>query len=166
MAVVQARVTDPRTLAGDVRLEIGTADYQTDQSGSELGLFSVFVAGRSADPGFRDNVVVVLTRFVVDATVDINDLFDHAFNAARAFNEWTEQRADRYPIGTRTSGATVQAGSYLDSSGRWLYTVNKYAAYQRANVAYLLQCTGTTASTDLTTRSTMIDTVGSARLED
>ncbi|EON30620.1 hypothetical protein GTC6_21810 [Gordonia terrae C-6] len=164
MAVVQSRVTDPRTLAGDVQLAIG-ANYRADPSGTDIGLLGLYFAENPAEPLFKDNVALILTRCVVDATVDVNDLFDHAFAEARALSDWTEQRADRFPISTRTQGSTVQAGSYRHN-GAWLFTVNKFEAYQRGNVVYLLQCTATTASTELATWSTLIDTVVSARFDD
>jgi len=166
MAVSHARVTDPRTVAGDVRLDIETAGFRPDPSGSQLGMFALFTTVQGIEPDFKDNLAIVLTRFVVDSTVDVNDLFDHAFVEARSLADWTEQRADRYPITSRTQGASIQAGSYRDSAGRWLYTVNKYEVYQRANVAYLLQCTGTTVSQDISTWSTLIDAVSSVRFDD
>lgn len=166
MAVTQSRVTDPRTLPGDVRIELDAADYRADPAGSHLGLIALFHPRQAPEGDLTDNVAVILTRFVVDATVDVNDLFDHAFTEARTFPNWTEQRAERYPIGARTQGGTLQAGSHRGDSGSWLYSVNKFEAYQRGNVVHLLQCTGTTISTDLATRSILIDTVSSARFDD
>lgn len=166
MAVVRSRVTDPRTLPGDVRIEVDADDYRADPSGTRSGFIGLYVAQQAPEEDFTDNVAVILTRFVVDATVAVNDLFDHAFAEARELPDWTEQRADRYPTSTRTEGTTLQAGSHRRENGSWLYTVTKLEAYQRGNVAYLLQCTGTTISTNLATRSTLIDTVSSARFDD
>ncbi|OUC80952.1 hypothetical protein CA982_00945 [Gordonia lacunae] len=165
MAVVQSRVADPLTLPGDVRIEVDAVEYRADPAGAKMGLIALYLAQQAHEGGFTDNVTVILTRFIVDATVDINDLFDHAFVEAREFPEWTEQRADRYPISTRTEGATIQAGSHRED-GKWLYTVNKFEAYRRGNVAYLLQCTGTTMSTRLEKWSALNDMVSSAHFDD
>lgn len=166
MAVSQSRVVDRRTLAGDIRIQMDDIGYRADPSGAQLGLIGLYLEQQVSERGFTDNIAVILTRFVVDATVEVNDLFDHAFAEARALPDWTEQRADRYPISTRTQGATLQAGSYRRDTGTWLYTVNKFEVYQRSNVVYLLQCTGTTISMDLAKWSTLIDTVTSARFDD
>lgn len=166
MAVSHARVVDPRTIAGDVRLDVDPARFRPDPSGFKLGFFALFSAYQGTETAFRDNVAVVLTRFIVDSTVDVNDLFDHAFVEARSLPDWTEQRADRYPITSRTQGASIQAGSFRDPAGQWLYAVSKYELYQRANVACLLQCTGTTSSEDVSTWTALIDAVSSARIDD
>ncbi|MBM7280151.1 LpqN/LpqT family lipoprotein [Gordonia rubripertincta] len=166
MAVSHARVVDPRSIAGVVQLDIDPARFHPDQSATQLGLFALFSAEQDHETGFKDNVAVVLTRFVVDSTVDVNDLFDHAFIEARSLSGWIEHRADRYPITSRTQGASIQAGNYQDPAGRWLYSINKYEVHQRANVGYLLQCTGTTISQQRSAWSELIDSVSSARFDD
>ncbi|MGV9709991.1 LpqN/LpqT family lipoprotein [Gordonia sp. NPDC003424] len=165
MAVSQARVIDGRTVAGKVHIDLD-ASWQEQLTDPEAGLLKTFIAADSMPGCFRDNVVVILTRFIVDATVDVNDLLDDAFAEARALPEWMEQRADRSPISDRTEGSTIQSGSFHDPDAGWLFTVTSYVLYQRANVVYLLQCTGTTASTTATDWSTVIKAVQSCRLDD
>ncbi|TYQ13399.1 UNVERIFIED_ORG: hypothetical protein L601_001100000010, partial [Gordonia westfalica J30] len=68
MAVSHARVVDSRTIAGVVQLDVDPARFHPDQSGAHLGLFALFTAEQDHETGFRDNVAVVLTRFVVYST--------------------------------------------------------------------------------------------------
>ncbi|GAC66758.1 hypothetical protein [Gordonia soli] len=166
MAVSSARVVDPDTVAGAVTVGPLPPGFVIDLGAPGMGLFDLFLGPPVAHGEFRDNVVVGLTRFVVDATVDVNDIFDDAFTEARGLPEWIEQRADRGLVGGRTQGATLQAGNYRDAAGRRLHTVTKYEAYQRGNVVYFLQCTGTTASDDVALWSSLVHTVHSARLDD
>ncbi|MEE3851758.1 LpqN/LpqT family lipoprotein [Gordonia sp. LSe1-13] len=166
MAVSMARVVDPQTIAGTVCLDAEMAAWQEVSSGRELGYLTTLVGPSDVLTTFRDNVIVVVTRFIVDSNVDVNDALDDAFTEARHFPHWSEQRAERFPVTDRDEGGTIQAGSYRDEGSGWLFTVTKYVFYQRGNVVYLLQCTGTTASESVDAWSALTNTVKSAHLED
>ncbi|AZG47193.1 LpqN/LpqT family lipoprotein [Gordonia insulae] len=166
MSVAAARVVEPRTIAGTIRIDAAQTDWQEDPSGKELGYFTTLVAPDSPLSPFRDNIFLVLTRFIVDHGVDVNDALDEAFTDARLLSGWTEQQAERFPITDRNEGGTIQAGSYRDQTAGWLFAVTKYVLYQRGNVVYLLQCTGTTASETADRWSALLRTVKSAHLED
>ncbi|MGC4960947.1 LpqN/LpqT family lipoprotein [Gordonia sp. DT101] len=166
MSVAAARVIDPRTIAGDIRIDASALEWQEDPSGRQLGYLRILVAPESPLASFRDNIFLVLTRFIVDRGVDVNDALDEAFNDARRLSDWTEQQAERFPITDRNEGGTIQAGSYRDDSAGWLFAVTKHVLYQRGNVVYLLQCTGTTASETAERWSSLLRTVKSAYLDD
>ena len=150
MAVSQAKVTDHRSVAGIVRVDVDHAAYQRDPAAARCGLLDRYVATAHADRGGHDAISIALTRFIVDSSVDVNDLLDHAFVESRSLPGWIEERADRYPISDRTEGGTIHAGHWVGPEGRSRYLVNKNVLYQRANVVYLLQSSATTASANPT----------------
>lgn len=166
MSVSMARVVDPRTVPGRIRLDLDLLGWHEDGDHRESGYLRLALADPSTTQAFRDNVFVAVTRFVVDCGIDVNDCLDEAFHEARLLPGWTEQQADRYPISGLNDGSTIQAGSFVDDNVGWLFTVTKYVLYQRSNVVYLVQCTGTTASEQAAELSSLIRTVKSAHLED
>ncbi|WP_238421024.1 LpqN/LpqT family lipoprotein [Gordonia sp. 'Campus'] len=166
MAVSHARVTDPRSVAGTIHIDLDHAAYVRDPDAAHRGLLDLFIGTGPGGTDHRNNITVALTRFIVDSTVDVNDLLDHAFADLRRLTDWTETRADRYPIDNRTRGGSVQAGHYAGTTGDRRFLVHKHVIYQRANVVYLLQCSGTTASDSAVARSTLSDAVVSTRLDD
>ncbi|GAA3710287.1 hypothetical protein GCM10022238_26510 [Gordonia hankookensis] len=166
MSVTAAPVVDPRTIAGDIRIDAPASEWQEDPSGRQLGYLRTLIAPESPWASLRDNIVLVLTRFIVDHGVDVNDALDDAFNDARRLPDWSEHQAERFPITDRNEGGTIQAGSYRDESAGWLFAVTKHVLYQRGNVVYLLQCTGTTASDTAEHWSSLLRTVKSAYLDD
>lgn len=166
MAVSQAKVTDHRSVAGIVRVDVDHAAYQRDPAAARCGLLDRYVATAHADRGGHDTISIALTRFIVDSSVDVNDLLDHAFVESRGLPGWIEDRADRFPVSNRTEGGTIQAGHWVGPDGRSRYLANKDVLYQRANVVYLLQTSATTASTSPTVQAGLQDIVVSAHLED
>lgn len=165
MAVAQARVVDRRTIPGTVTVEIDGNQWRREESGADLGYLDLYVRNEPTGT-FHDNVFVAMTRFVVDATVEVNGLFDDVFASARALPDWMEQRADRAPVSERTEGAALQSGCYRDRDHGWLYTVTRYVAYQRGNVAYLLQMSATTASQRSPDWAALTRIVQSVRFDD
>lgn len=180
MAVTQARVVDPRTVTGSIVIDIDADRWLQDPTAGSLGYFGLYVA-KNPPTEFRDNVLLAVTRFVVDTDIDVSFLFYNIEREARALPEWMEQdtqfvqaemdptpalyaEAGRHESGCY-EGAALQSGCYRDPDAGWLFTATKYVAYQRANVVYLLQCTATSASQESETWRELTAVVRSARFE-
>ncbi|MFI9503457.1 LpqN/LpqT family lipoprotein [Nocardia sp. NPDC052566] len=157
VAISSHRVTNPRSIPGAVVIELDP-DAWEELSGESSGYLRVYGLKSAEQSGFRSNVVVVLTRVIVNNGVDLADLVEHAFVDARRLPGWREEQAQVWPAANRHSGWSVQAGLY-QSGEQSLYTVTQYAVYQRANVGYLLQATGTTAEADRSRYGSLIDKV-------
>ncbi|WP_158607799.1 LpqN/LpqT family lipoprotein [Nocardia panacis] len=156
------RVTDSATLPGRVSLDLD-ADTWVELDARQAGYLHVFARKpERPQPGFGTNIVVVCTRVILDA--ELGAVLDHAFTESRRLPTWREERATRMPAANRHSGWTFQSGTYSDNA-RTLYTATRYAVYQRGNVGYLLQVTGTAA--DAPRYGTLLDrVVYHATLED
>ncbi|PXX70906.1 putative lipoprotein LpqN [Nocardia tenerifensis] len=144
LALSTHRVTDAGTIPGRVTLDLDP-DTWAEIDGRESGYLSVFVAQHEQSSRFRTNVVVVFTRVIVGPGVDLAGLIEHSFTDSRRLPGWTEEHAEVWPPADRHSGWSIQSGTY-SAEGQLLYAVTQYAIYQRANVGYLLQATGTTAA--------------------
>ena len=135
MSVVASRVTDERSIPGEVLADVDTDVWRSANAPGYLRLFI-------ADHGNEGTIAVVLTRFVVDHGVSVPALIDHAFVEARALPDWHEDEATRTQPGFRTEGSSMQTGTYAGDEQTWFCAI-RYAAYRRGNVAYLLHATGT-----------------------
>ncbi|MFC4745483.1 LpqN/LpqT family lipoprotein [Gordonia hankookensis] len=159
MAVTASRVTDERSIPGEVLIDV---DRDVWRRATAPGYLQLFIA----DHGNDGTVAVVVTRFVVDHGADVSRLIDHAFVEPRALPGWTENEATRTQPGFRTEGSSMQTGTYVGDDQTW-YCAIRYAAYRRGNVAYLLHATGTAPARegDMFRRS-IASAVSSVRFED
>ncbi|MYR08902.1 hypothetical protein GTV32_22450 [Gordonia sp. SID5947] len=159
MAVAASRVTDERSIPGEVLIDVDRDIWRRANAAGYLHLFI-------ADHGNDGTVAVVVTRFVVDHGADVSRLIDHAFVEPRALPEWSENEATRTQPGFRTEGSSMQTGTYVGDDQTW-YCAIRYAAYRRGNVAYLLHTTGTAPAREGETfRRSIASAVSSVRFED
>ena len=133
MAVSAHRVTDPRSVPGEITIDLDDA-WQAAQS---PGCLRLFVAGN----GCEGTIAIVLTRFIVDHHTDLGALLDHAPVEARALPGWDEDDVVTTARGFRTEGASLQTGTYLDLGER-RFCALRYEVFARGNVAYLVHTTG------------------------
>ncbi len=146
LAITTHRVVNPRTIPGRVEVELDR-DMWKEVDGHALGYLRLFGVRSQPKSAFRTNLIVVLTRVIVDNGIDLAVLGEHAFTEARRLPDWREEQAAKWPAARPHSGWSVQSGTYTDD-GVSLYSITQYAIYQRANVGYLLQATGTTTVAD------------------
>lgn len=140
MAVTATRFLDKNTVPGVVRSELAGSGW-TEMDGSTLGCLEVWVDPAQDGAEFRDNVVVIITRFTY-SDVDPAELLDHAFVDGPALPNWRSEVEDRWPRGRRNSGWTLQAGTF-EAAERTLRTANTYVVHDRGDAAFLVQTTAT-----------------------
>ncbi|MFC9432629.1 LpqN/LpqT family lipoprotein [Nocardia sp. NPDC057030] len=157
LALSTHRVTDPSTIPGSVTLDLDPGTW-AEIDGRNMGYLNVFAAQHEQPSQFRTNVVVVFTRVIVGQGVDLAGLIGHSFTDSRRLPDWSEQHAEVWPPAGRHSGWSIQCGTY-SAAGQLLYTVTQYAVYQRGNVGYLLQATGTTTVEQTPVFGSLLDKV-------
>lgn len=157
VAINTTRVIDPATIPGSVAIDLDP-DAWEELSGAEAGYLRVLALKSAEQTDFRTNLVVVLTRAIVSTGVTLSELIGHSFVDSRRLPGWSEEQAVLWPAANRHSGWSIQSGSYLSGEQR-LYTMTQYAVYQRGNVGYLLQATGTTAAADRQRFGPLVDKV-------
>ncbi|MDL9947908.1 hypothetical protein QSJ19_20455 [Gordonia sp. ABSL11-1] len=159
MAIAASRVTDERTIPGEILVDV---DRDIWRGANAPGYLRLFIA----DHGNEGTIAIVLTRFVVDHGVSVPGLIDHAFVEARALPEWNENEATRTQPGFRTEGSSMQTGTYAGDEQTWFCAI-RYAAYRRGSVAYLLHATGTAPAREgATFRRSIASAVSSVRFDD
>ncbi|MVU81594.1 hypothetical protein GPX89_30685 [Nocardia sp. ET3-3] len=138
------RIVDPSIIPGRILIDLDPTVW-AEFDGRDAGYLMVFAAENEPPQQFRTNLVVVLTRAIVNSGVDLfTTVIGHAFTEARGLPGWEEERVLTCLPEYRHSGWSIQSGTYR-ADDLTLYTVTRYAAYERGNIAYLLQVTGTTA---------------------
>ncbi|MFB8281728.1 LpqN/LpqT family lipoprotein [Nocardia colli] len=157
LALSTHRVADPSTIPGRVTLDLDP-DTWAEIDGRNMGYLNVLAAQHEQPSQFRTNVVVVLTRVIVGRGIDLAGLIEHSFTDSRRLPGWTEEHAEVWPPADRHSGWSIQSGTY-SADGQLLYTVTQYAVYQRGNVGYLLQATGTTTAEQTPVFGSLLDKV-------
>ncbi len=141
MAVSYKQVTDKRSLPG-VIAHAFPEERWVAADGADAGCIALFLDARPSNAVFRDNIAVIITRFIFDHGVKPADLIDHAYVDARALGSWREQSVKRWPAHGRHSGWALQTGTYtLDSQS--LFAATAYVVHERGNVGYLMQTTAT-----------------------
>ncbi|WP_405132915.1 hypothetical protein [Nocardia sp. NBC_01388] len=155
IAISTHRVADPRTIPGHIRIDLDPSTW-IEIDGAEAGYLILAAVEDELPQQVRTNILVVLTRAIVDTSVDLFTVFDSAFAEARQLPGWTEDQAVIRPPAYRHSGWSFQSGTFA-AGDLTLYTMTRYAVYQRGNVAYLLQATGTTE--DRARFGTLLDTI-------
>lgn len=156
VAMSSHRVVNPRSIPGRVTVDLDP-DLWGELDGGQAGYLRLFAA-RTQTPGsrFRTNLIIVLTRVIVDNGIELSALGEHFFSDSRLLPDWTEENTTKWPPAQRHSGWSVQSGTYTDE-GLELYTVTQYALHQRANVGYLLQATGTTTTAERSVFGPVLD---------
>ncbi|MFE9578438.1 LpqN/LpqT family lipoprotein [Nocardia sp. NPDC006044] len=157
LALSTHRVTDPGTIPGRVTIDLDP-DTWAEIDGRNAGYLNVFAVRHEQSSRFRTNVVVVFTRVIIGQGIDLSGLIEHSFTDSRRLPGWTEEQAEVWPPAGRHSGWSIQTGTY-SADGRSLYAVTQYAVYQRGNVGYLLQATGTTTAEQASVFGSLLDKV-------
>ncbi|MGU3292528.1 LpqN/LpqT family lipoprotein [Williamsia sp. M5A3_1d] len=162
MAVSATRIVDETTLPGVVRSAMGSSGW-VRVDGSSLGCLETWVNPAQDGEVFRDNLVVIVTRFAPDEGAKPADLLDHAFVDGRALPGWESESEDRWPRGRRHSGWAFQSGVY-ELRDRTLWTATVYVVHDRGDdAAFLVQTTVTldAAGTNIADRDRFVDLVRS-----
>lgn len=109
MAVTHARVVDPDMVAGTIRIDINNDEGLRVPAAPDLGCYARYES-KKPTAASQDTLQIVLTRFVVDTNVEVNDIFDCIEQDMRSLPKWTEHLALRDGATDRTEGAALQSG--------------------------------------------------------